>query len=298
MVLGCSRWRGLTYAGSAALLVEALEILESTGALKPRELPPSPAFESTHDAIERLWRHWDEGDAGSMAANNLCLDTPSDVRRREIEKLKTEMGECKPAVEIYPENLLRGKFRIPCASGFVDVAFTLPPTMAPKVQHLSFAATKSLDANMKAVAEGLASKIGSPPDERLTALAARWIWLPFAVRSGRPDRSVAPAAWGKLSAAMAIRTRACDWNATVHRSNSLLLPTSRVKCGRLPFTAPRAWRAYHDFAKERNSGCSREQAQLRSQPACRIGQVLTLSVISCYARTIAKNGAAGPCSTV
>ena len=59
-----------------------------------------------------------------------------------------------------------------CDRGFVDVAFTISPTMPPKLQYLNFAATKSLDVNMRAVAEDLASLIGSPSDERLAALAA------------------------------------------------------------------------------------------------------------------------------
>jgi hypothetical protein len=162
----------LTYAGPAAALAEAFEILEGTGALKPRELPSAPVLVSTRDAILRLWRNWDDREADAIAANNLFLDTPADVRRRGIEKVKTEMGECKPAGEIQPENLLRGKFRLVCERGFVDVAFTLAPTMPPKLQYLSFGATKSLDANMKAVAEGLASLIGSPSHERLAALAS------------------------------------------------------------------------------------------------------------------------------
>ncbi|PYT25168.1 MAG: serine hydrolase [Acidobacteria bacterium] len=170
--VGMFAMTNLTYAGPAAALVEALEILEGTGALKPRELPPSPALVSTRDAILRLWRNWDDREADAVAANNLFLDTAADVRRREIEKLKREMGECQTAGEIQPENLLRGKFRLRCEGGFVDVTFTLAPTMPPKLQYFSFTATKSLDANMKAVAEGLASLIGSLSDERLTALAS------------------------------------------------------------------------------------------------------------------------------
>jgi hypothetical protein len=81
-------------------------------------------------------------------------------------------GECKPAGEIQPENLLRGKFQLLCERGFVEVAFTLAPTMPPKLQYLSFAPTKSLEANMKTAAESLASLIGSPSDERLAKLAA------------------------------------------------------------------------------------------------------------------------------
>ena len=170
--VGMFAMTNLTYAGPAAALVEALEILDGTGALKPRELPPSPALVSSRDAILRLWRNWDDREAGAIAANNLFLDTAADVRRRQVEKVKTEMGECKPAGEIQPENLLRGKFRLLCEHGFVDVAFTLAPTMPPKLQYLNFAATKSLDAKMKAVAEELASLIGSLSDERLTKLAS------------------------------------------------------------------------------------------------------------------------------
>jgi hypothetical protein len=170
--VGMFAMTNLTYAGPAAALAEAFEILEGTGALKPRELPPSPALVSTRDAILQLWRNWDDREADAIAANNLFLDTPADVRRRGIEKVKTEMGECKPAGDIQPENLLRGKFRLLCERGFVDVAFTLAPTMPPKLQYLSFATTKSLAANMKAVAESLASLIASPSDERLAALAA------------------------------------------------------------------------------------------------------------------------------
>ena len=65
------------------------------------------------------------------------------------------MGECQPSGEIQPENLLRGKFRLSCERGFVDVVFTLAPTMPPKLQSFSFGATKSLDANMKTAAESL-----------------------------------------------------------------------------------------------------------------------------------------------
>jgi CubicO group peptidase (beta-lactamase class C family) len=170
--VGMFAMTNLTYAGPASALAEAFEILEGTGALKPRELPPSPALVSTRDTILRLWHNWDDREAEAIAANNLFLDTPADVRRRGIETVKAEMGECKPAGDIQPENLLRGKFRLLCDRGFVDVSFTLAPTMPPKLQYLNFAATKSLDSNMTAVAQGLASMIGSPSDDRLTALAA------------------------------------------------------------------------------------------------------------------------------
>jgi len=170
--VGMFAMTNLTYTGPAPALVEAFEILNATGALKPRQLPPSPALVATRDAIFHLWRNWDDREAEAIAANNLFLDKPADVRRREVEKLKAEMGECKPAGEIQPENLLRGRFRLSCGSGSVDVTFTLAPTMPPKVQHLSFEAIKNLDLNMKSAADVLASLVGAPSQERMDALAA------------------------------------------------------------------------------------------------------------------------------
>ena len=57
-------------------------------------------------------------------------------RRRTIERLREELGTCR-AGEIVPENALRGTFRLDCERGWLDVAFTLAPTLPPGVQSLS-----------------------------------------------------------------------------------------------------------------------------------------------------------------
>src|SRR6185295_9812323 len=43
---------------------------------------------------------------------------------------------CQPATTIETENALRGKWRMPCERGWLDVAITLAPTMPPRVQYL------------------------------------------------------------------------------------------------------------------------------------------------------------------
>lgn len=128
----------LTYAGPRPAVEEAFEALRKTGALQPRQLPPSPALLAARDAILRLWRHWDPRAAARLAADNLFLDTPAETRRQAIEKLKAELGECREAGPVQPENWLRGSFRMPCEHGSVEVTFTLAPTAPPKVQFLSF----------------------------------------------------------------------------------------------------------------------------------------------------------------
>ena len=170
--VGIFSMANLTYDGARPAVDEAFEALRKTGALRPRELPPSEILVSTSKAITKLWQSWDDRAAAEIAADNFFEDSPAAARRDEIEHLKADLGACSPSGEVRPENLLRGTFRMSCKQGFVDVSFTLAPTMPPKVQHLSFVPALTLEKGTKATAETLAALIGSPSDEQLTALAA------------------------------------------------------------------------------------------------------------------------------
>ena len=170
--VGIFSMANLTYDGARPAVDEAFEILRKTGALRPRELPPSQTLVATSKAITSLWQRWDDRAAAELAADNLFPDKPAAERREEIERLKADLGACSPSGDVRPENLLRGTFRMSCQQGLVDVTFTLAPTMPPKVQHLSFVSAKALADTTKASAEALAALIGSWSEERLQALAA------------------------------------------------------------------------------------------------------------------------------
>lgn len=122
-------------------------------------------------AIVALWDHWDDARLAAIAADNLELDRPFSQRREELQSIKSDMGMCHPVGGVEPENLLRGKFRMTCERGLVEVQFTLAPTMPPKLQWLQFSSIQRLDRGMKAMAEGIASAIASPLQQRLAALA-------------------------------------------------------------------------------------------------------------------------------
>jgi hypothetical protein len=170
--VGLFEMGNLTYSGLAPVIHDALDVLNRTGALQPRELPPSPDLISTRDALVALWRDWDDVRAEALAADNLFLDRPSGERRAEIGRLKKGVGSCSEAGDMRPENLLRGHFVLRCERGTVKVTFTLAPTSPPKVQHLSFEMAKPLDARMTAAARTLAGQISKPSRERLSAVAA------------------------------------------------------------------------------------------------------------------------------
>ncbi len=97
---------------------------------------PSPALVSAQKDVSQLVTKWDDALAARIAADNLFLDETAERRAARIRELNEKHGACRPAATIEAENALRGKWRMPCERGWVDVAITLAPTMPPRVQYL------------------------------------------------------------------------------------------------------------------------------------------------------------------
>ncbi len=154
--VGIFAMANLTYAGPAAPIDRAWDILRSTGALQPRKWTASPALIKARDQFAGLWKNWNETAAKEFAAGNLFLDRSEDSRRAEIERLKQSLGNCTASADIESQNLLRGTFQLACDKGAVLVRMTLAPTMPPKVQYLSLTPIHRLDGAMKNAADGLA----------------------------------------------------------------------------------------------------------------------------------------------
>ena len=115
---------------------DSLAALQRTGALQPRVIVPSPALVSAQKDVSQLVMKWDDALAARIAADNLFLDETAERRAARIRDLNAKHGACQPALTIEAENALRGKWRMPCERGWVDVAITLAPTMPPRVQYL------------------------------------------------------------------------------------------------------------------------------------------------------------------
>ncbi|MFI5246509.1 MAG: serine hydrolase domain-containing protein [Gemmatimonadales bacterium] len=126
----------LTYTGWGRVTGTAFDALTRTGGLRPREAQPSPALTAAREAVSRLVNAWDDGLAGSIAATNLFLDRSMERRRRDIETLRSAVGECRADARFDVENALRGHWTMTCERGALRVAITLAPTMPPTVQFL------------------------------------------------------------------------------------------------------------------------------------------------------------------
>jgi hypothetical protein len=118
------------------VITQALEVMAATGALQPRVPQPSAALVAARDRVSRLVISWSDALADSVAAMNLFLDEDKPRRRRALESVRARTGACRNDGPFAVENALRGRWRMRCERGAIDVAITLAPTIPPGVQYL------------------------------------------------------------------------------------------------------------------------------------------------------------------
>ena len=151
----------LTYSpGWGGLFNDTLAALDRTGALRPRVVQPSPALLSAQKDVSALITKWDDTLAKRIAADNLFLDVALDVRAARSRTLATTHGSCQPVGAIEPENALRGRWRMTCERGWLDVNITLAPTNPPRVQLINVQSTLPPDAGMTKAIESVVKLIG------------------------------------------------------------------------------------------------------------------------------------------
>jgi CubicO group peptidase (beta-lactamase class C family) len=126
----------LTYTGWGGVITRAFDALERTGALQPRIPQPAPALVTARKGVARLILNWNDALADSVAAINLFLDGARERRRVQVATLRERAGECRDDGSLEVENPLRGRWRMLCERGALDVAITLSPTIPPLVQYL------------------------------------------------------------------------------------------------------------------------------------------------------------------
>lgn len=163
----------LTYSpGWATLFNDTLAALDRTGALRPRAVQPSPALLSAQKDVTQLIMKWDEALAQRIAADNLFLDVSVEVRATRWRTLATTHGACQPASAIDPENALRGRWRMACERGWLDVNITLAPTNPPRVQLINVQSTLPPDSEMTKAIESIAKLIEVWDSKKVETLAA------------------------------------------------------------------------------------------------------------------------------
>ncbi len=125
------------YAGVGRLFPQLLELLAQTGGLEARTVQPARVLEELRGVAQR----WLDGSADdeliARAADNFFLDRDLEHRRAELEKIRADIGAQVRVGEMEALNALRGKWRMDCERGWIDVLLTLAPTMPPTIQMLT-----------------------------------------------------------------------------------------------------------------------------------------------------------------
>lgn len=162
-----------TYGGFGGVFAEAANELYKTGALKPRVVQPSAALLSAQADVSQLIVKWDDALANRIAADNLFLDVPAEVRKSRWQALAKDHGVCRTqGTTIEPENALRGTWKLMCERGWLEVGITLAPTMPPKVQSINIAPVLPPDAEMTKTIETIGKLLVAWDTDTMKSIAA------------------------------------------------------------------------------------------------------------------------------
>lgn len=131
-----------TYRPVKDVVRKAIDALESTGALVPRKLSPSPALMKTREAIKELYENWNEEFAASTMLDTYFMDQDDDRRPPNFAELRTQYGACLSLDEISPTGALRGQWRMTCERGALDVSVILGPQSPSRIQFIRVSPTK------------------------------------------------------------------------------------------------------------------------------------------------------------
>ncbi len=156
----------LTYEAPSSMVREMLERLAQSGALEPRQPVPSPALEAAAENVAGLVADWSDASAGAIAADNLFLDESLERRREAIAALRDGLGSCT-AGDLRAENALRGKFRMTCERGWLDLDLTLAPTRPPRVQSLGVTGGRPPGERMTNAIQSVLAGMATGPDALL-----------------------------------------------------------------------------------------------------------------------------------
>jgi hypothetical protein len=160
----------LTYTSWGRVTEDALDALERTGGLKPRTPQPSAVLVNARAAVNRLIERWNDGEAKAVAADNLFLDTPMELRRKQIEAIRARLGVCRADGAFDVENALRGAWKMTCDRGALRVAITLAPTMPPKVQFWEIAPVGRLPPAVDSAVKAITGMVGAPDRAALAGM--------------------------------------------------------------------------------------------------------------------------------
>ena len=137
-----------------------LGMLRSADVLEAAPAPPAPELLTAADALTRLLARWDE----PLAAASL---DPHGLRsmwlgrlRDDFAALSAKLGACTRSGSVASDEPSRGRFRLACARGALELELWLTPTLPARVQAAHVREELPPGPRLEAVAGGLVRALG------------------------------------------------------------------------------------------------------------------------------------------
>ena len=130
-----------TYAGGSDALWRAASAMRQAGMLRGRALPVSAELADAYAAARAMYRDGDVLVAEAKLADNFLMDRSAANWRRELARVKAEVGACGRDMPMYPRGALSANFRWLCERGTVDGVLLLAPTRPVTIQQLRLTIT-------------------------------------------------------------------------------------------------------------------------------------------------------------
>ncbi|MGH6829350.1 MAG: serine hydrolase domain-containing protein, partial [Rhizomicrobium sp.] len=127
-----------TYASPSPTLWTAALALKAQGPIEVRAVPVSPALAQAYEAAARAYREGTIDALAPLAAVNFFMDRTARNWKLELQRLKTQVGECRTTAPVIALGAETGTFEWACRQGTIKGRILLAPPIPEKVQSLIY----------------------------------------------------------------------------------------------------------------------------------------------------------------
>jgi CubicO group peptidase (beta-lactamase class C family) len=133
--IGIFAFANRTYAGTSAPVWDAAIALAKAGQLgTERALPVSADLASAYRSVGTMFAAGSVAGSSEQLAMNFLFDRDAEGWSRELQQLKSSVGDCDTNSPVEPTGALSGDFTWTCAHGRLSGSLLLAPTRPARIQ--------------------------------------------------------------------------------------------------------------------------------------------------------------------
>lgn len=240
--VGVFSMTNLTYTSGGRAGAELLESLDDQGLIPRRPQKVSPQLETARARVLELLARFDEAEAARTFDRQYQSYETFAALEKRLAGLRTAHGACTPGTPFEAENVLRGRARLACERGGIELAITLTSDYPPRIQSLALKSALPPSARLVSLGgrasallaawnEKAAAELFPGPDDRKEAKEA---FAAAAFEHGACQAPQPELSDGSASAAFRLRCERGDLNLTITLQGGLQTGAAALKVDLTP----------------------------------------------------------------